>query len=488
MTSRRSRIGGLSRIVPALALAGAVAALIHLLDPMLRGAISGHVEGAELSLAWAAPLVGLLGSIAILPIAAPHFWHHHYGKVSAFWAFALLIPFAALQGAGPVAAELVHAAALEYTPFVILLFALFTISGGLLVRGNIHGSPAVNTGLLAIGTLLASLIGTTGASMVLIRPLLRANDNRRRNAHVVVFFIFLVSNIGGSLTPLGDPPLFLGFLQGVDFFWTTTHLAKETGLMVAILLPLFYLIDRWFYSREEALPPKRDPTPDSRLGLSGVRNLPLLAGVVAAILVSGVWKPHVEFDVYGSHVPLQALVRDVVLVALALISLAVTPTEIRERNGFAWEPIAEVAKLFAGIFVTLIPVLLILKAGANGAAAPLVALVSNETGAPRPEMYFWLTGILSSVLDNAPTYLVFFNLAGGDAVELMGPKAATLAAISAGAVFMGALTYIGNAPNFMVLAIARNRGVAMPSFFGYMAWSWAVLGPCFVLATLLFFA
>ncbi|MFC3694564.1 sodium:proton antiporter [Chenggangzhangella methanolivorans] len=486
MTSLES---GRTRPSPLIWVVGAVVAvalLVSVIDPLVRPLVHGHVDGRGLSPIWALPLVGMLGSIAVLPLAAPHFWHHHYGKVSAFWALALLIPFAATQGPGAVASEVVHAAALEYIPFIVLLFSLFTISGGLLVKGNIHGSPAVNAGLLAIGTLLASVIGTTGASMVLIRPLLRANDNRRHNVHVVVFFIFLVSNIGGSLTPLGDPPLFLGFLQGVSFFWTTTHLAAETGFMVVTLLVIFYLLDRWLYGREEHAP-KPDPTPDSRVRLVGLQNLPLLAGVVAAILMSGVWKPGIELDLWGTHVGLQSLVRDAILIALALISLKITPTEVREANGFDWEPIKEVAKLFAGIFATLIPALLILKAGTEGAAAPLVALVSDESGSPRDEIYFWMTGLLSSVLDNAPTYLVFFNLAGGNAQELMGPLASTLAAVSSGAVFMGALTYIGNAPNFMVLAIARNRGVKMPSFFGYMAWSFGVLGPCFLLATWLFF-
>ncbi|PZQ17207.1 MAG: sodium:proton antiporter [Ancylobacter novellus] len=474
------------RLAAGAGLALAAAAALFLLDPFLRPLIHGHVDGRALSPLWALPLVGMLGSIAVLPLAAPHFWHRHYGKVAAFWALALLIPFAAAEGPGAVASEVVHAATLEYVPFIILLFSLFTISGGLLVKGNIHGSPAVNTGLLAIGTLLASVIGTTGASMVLIRPLLRANDNRRRNVHVVVFFIFLVSNVGGALTPLGDPPLFLGFLQGVDFFWTLRHLGPETVFLVVILLALFYLLDRWLYAREEA-PAKPDPTPDSRVRLVGLRNLPLLAGVVVAILMSGVWKPGVEFDLWGTHVALQSLLRDAILILLALVSLAITPAEVREENGFDWEPIREVAKLFAGIFATLIPALLILKAGSEGAAAPLVALVSDGSGAPRDEVYFWLTGLLSSVLDNAPTYLVFFNLAGGNAQELMGPLASTLAAISGGAVFMGALTYIGNAPNFMVLAIARNRGVKMPSFFGYMAWSFGILGPCFLLVTWVFF-
>lgn len=442
---------------------------------------------SDLSLIWGLPFAGMLLSIALLPLLASHFWHHHYGKVAAFWALAFLIPYAAIHGVGHAAHDLVHAALLEYLPFIILLFALFTISGGLLVIGNLHGSPTTNTTLLGVGTFLASVIGTTGASMVLIRPLIRANDNRRYNVHTVIFFIFLVSNIGGSLTPLGDPPLFLGFLQGVDFFWTTEHIAAETFLLCAILLTLFFAMDSFLFARE-GRPKKKDPTPDTpRLGLIGLANIPLLIGVIAAILMSGLWKPGISFDVYGTPVELQNIVRDVIIVGLALISIRITPKDIRERNGFDWEPIREVAKLFAGIFTTIIPVILILRAGMDGAAAPLVALVTDAAGNPIDEAYFWMTGILSGVLDNAPTYLVFFNLAGGAAAELMNEYASTLAAISGGAVFMGALTYIGNAPNFMVLAIARNQGIKMPSFFGYMLWSGAILIPCFLLLTFVFF-
>jgi Na+/H+ antiporter NhaD/arsenite permease-like protein len=463
------------------AFAAALLALLLFLTPP-----DDHIDGGALSLGWTLPLLGLLVSIAILPVAVPHFWHHHYGKVAAAWALTLLVPFAIVEGPAEVAGEVVHAAALEYVPFVILLFSLFTVSGGLLVRGAPKGTPEVNVALLAIGALLASVIGTTGASMVLIRPLIRANDDRRRNVHIVVFFIFIVSNVGGSLTPLGDPPLFLGFLQGVTFFWTTTHLWRETALVLGLLLGIFYLLDRWFYAREER-PRMIDPTPAAPLGLDGLQNLPLLAGVVAAILMSGIWKPGLHVDLYGAHVPLEAILRDAIMVVLALISLKITPWALRERNGFDWEPIREVAKLFAAIFATLIPALLILKAGPGGSAGPLIALVSDDAGAPAPAAYFWATGLLSAVLDNAPTYLVFFNLAGGDAGLLMSERADALAAISAGAVFMGALTYVGNAPNFMVLAIARNRGLAMPSFFGYMAWSCGILLPCFALVTWLFF-
>jgi Na+/H+ antiporter NhaD/arsenite permease-like protein len=324
--------------------------------------------------------------------------------------------------------------------------------------------------------------------MVLIRPLLRANDDRRYNVHTVVFFIFLVSNIGGSLTPLGDPPLFLGFLKGVDFFWTTTHLIWETILVAGILLVVFYFLDRWFYAKEEGMPHPSDPTPDTEaVGLRGLQNLPLIACIIGAILMSAYWKPGVEFDIYGTHVPLQSIVRDVLLLIIAGISLKITPDEVHERNGFDWGPIAEVAKLFAGIFVTIIPAIAILRAGREGALAPLVALVTSESGQPNNVWYFWLTGTLSSFLDNAPTYLVFFNLAGGDAQVLMTSMASTLAAISAGAVFMGANSYIGNAPNFMVLAIAKHAGVKMPSFFGYIGWACVFLLPCFALVTWVFF-
>jgi Na+/H+ antiporter NhaD/arsenite permease-like protein len=445
-------------------------------------------DGSRLSLIWVVPFAGILLSIAILPLAAAKFWHHHFGKVSLFWALAFALPFAAVYGPSTAGAEVVHTALLEYIPFIILLFALFTVAGGILVTGNLHGSPGVNTAILGIGTLIASWVGTTGASMVLIRPLLRANDDRRYNVHTVVFFIFLVSNIGGSLTPLGDPPLFLGFLKGVDFFWTTTNLLAKTIVISGILLVVFYFLDRWFYAKEENLPHKNDPTPDTEsIGMRGTQNLPLLLAIIGAILLSAYWRPGIEFNVYGTPVPLQSIVRDVLLVVIAVISLKITPEYIHERNGFDWGPIAEVAKLFAGIFVTIIPAIAILRAGSNGAMAPLVALVTDDAGQANNVWYFWLTGILSSFLDNAPTYLVFFNLAGGDPQQLMGPMATTLAAISAGAVFMGANSYIGNAPNFMVLSIAKQAGVKMPSFFGYMAWAAIFLLPCFALVTLLFF-
>nr|MBP7454147.1 sodium:proton antiporter [Ottowia sp.] len=339
---------------------------------------------------------------------------------------------------------------------------------------------------LLVGGLLASVMGTTGASMLLIRPLIRANDNRKSCAHVVVFFIFIVSNIGGSLTPLGDPPLFLGFLKGISFFWTASHILPDTLFLMAALLVIFFLIDRHFYRKEGVRP--ADPTPDTRrFGFDGSINFVLLAVVVALVLMSGIWKPSVEFNVFGTPVGLPGLVRDIGLIAVTAVSLAITPGAVHESNQFGWAPMQEVAKLFAGIFLTIIPVIAMLQAGTDGPFGAVVRAVTNADGTPNPAAYFWATGLLSSLLDNAPTYLVFFNTAGGDPVQLMGPLANVLAAISAGAVFMGANSYIGNAPNLMVKAIAEDRGVKMPSFFGYMAWSFGILVPLFIAVTFLFF-
>jgi len=457
--------------------------------PLLLAAplASANVDGAALSPLYALPFAGLLLSIALLPLVLPKLWHHHFGKIAAGWALALLIPFGLAHGGTELGHALLHTLLLEYLPFIILLVALFTVAGGLYVRGNLHGSPGTNTRLLAIGTLLASVTGTTGTAMLLIRPLLRANDNRRHKTHVVVFFIFLVANIGGSLTPLGDPPLFLGFLKGVSFGWTAMHLLAPMALASVLLLTLFYLIDRHYYHQEEDLPPLPDPTPDSRVTLEGKVNLALLGVIVGAVLMSGAWHPGISWQVAGLEVQLQDVLRDGLLLAVTLLSLSLTPGRCRTANAFNWGPMQEVAKLFAAIFVTMIPVLAMLKAGGAGPFAPLVALVKQPDGSANPLAYFWLTGVLSSFLDNAPTYLVFFNLAGGDAQQLMSSGAVTLAAISAGAVFMGANSYIGNAPNFMVKAIAEERGVTMPSFFGYLAWSGAILLPTFVLIGWLFF-
>ncbi len=446
-----------------------------------------HLDGALMGLVWVVPFAGILLSIAIFPLVAAEFWHHHFGKISAFWALSLLIPFAIVFGLELMIYEIVHVGLLEYIPFIILLLSLFTVAGGVRVTGTLRGTPEVNTAILLLGTLIASWMGTTGAAMLLIRPILNANENRRHKVHVVVFFIFLVANIGGSLTPLGDPPLFLGFLKGVSFFWPTTHMLAPMALLSVMLLVLFYGVDRYLWAREDEEVRAAAGGEGQKIGLEGKINILLLAGVVGAVLLSGVWKPGISIVIY--HVPweLQNIIRDALLLGIAYVSWMVTSRESRHANGFSWFPILEVAKLFAGIFLTIIPAIAILKAGTDGALSQVIAAVSTDTGEPVDMAYFWLTGILSSFLDNAPTYLVFFNTAGGDAQELMGPMASTLLAISAGAVFMGANTYIGNAPNFMVKAIAEERGIPMPSFFGYMIWSGLILTPMFVLIGFLFF-
>ncbi|MCI1015145.1 sodium:proton antiporter [Herbaspirillum sp. C7C2] len=447
---------------------------------------AADLDGAGLSLVWALPFAGVLLSIAVLPLLAPSLWHHHFGKIAGAWALALLLPLAATHGLHAALAISVHALVAEYLPFIILLTALFTVAGGICVRGNLHGTPALNTGLLALGTLLASIMGTTGAAMLLIRPLIRANDDRKHSVHVVVFFIFLVANAGGSLTPLGDPPLFLGFLKGVDFFWTARHLLAPMAFLCGALLLIFYLLDRHFYlNREERRP--LDPTPDSSLQLEGSVNFLLLAVVVGLVLMSGLWKPGVATELMGAPLEWQNLLRDGALLLVILLSLWLTPGSARAGNEFGWGPMLEVGKLFAAIFLTIAPVIAMLRAGEQGAFATVVRAVTGPDGRPDDVMYFWMTGLLSSFLDNAPTYLVFFNTASGDARELMGPLASTLAAISAGAVFMGANSYIGNAPNMMVKAIAEERGIRMPSFFGYMAWSVGILVPLFIVMSFLFF-
>ena len=459
---------------------------VALASTMPLFAQAASLDGSQLSVWWALPFVGILLSIALMPLLALRLWHHHYGKITAAWALAFLLPYAWSQGMGSAGVAVVHVLFGEYIPFILLLTALFTVAGGIYIRGNLHGSPALNALLLFIGAVLASFMGTTGASMLMLRPLIRANDNRAHKAHVIVFFIFIVSNAGGSLTPLGDPPLFLGFLQGVEFFWTVRTLLPETVFLVGSLLLIFWLIDSWFYKREGVLPV--DPTPDTEgLGFDGAANFLLLLAIMGLVLMSGMWKSQVVFDIAGTAVGLPGLVRDLGLLLIIGLSLRITPKSVHADNEFSWAPMVEVAKLFAGIFVTIIPVIAMLKAGLQGPFAGVVAAVTRPDGQPDPLMYFWATGVLSSFLDNAPTYLVFFNTAGGDAQQLMTTLAPTLAAISAGAVFMGANSYIGNAPNLMVKAIAEDRGIRMPSFFGYMAWSGAVLIPLFVVMGLIWF-
>ncbi len=416
-----------------------------------------------------APFGLMLLSIGVLPLVAGGLWEYNRNKA----ILSLLL-------GGPVAiwtatldsTALVHAAS-EYAAFILLLAALFVISGGIVVRGTLGGTPGVNSVLLGIGAVLASIIGTTGASMVLVRPLLRANSVRQQKAHVFVFFIFVVANAGGLLTPMGDPPLFLGFLRGVPFTWTL-GLWRQWLLANASLILLFYIVDSTIFRREDlATPGDLDRIAVEHqvpLSIGGKHNLLFLVGIAGVLLLSGTFALH-------------TLVQDAGMLLMLALSWVTTPKALRQENGFTWYPIAEVAALFAGIFATMIPALAILNA--RGA----------QLGLHHPWHYFWASGALSSFLDNAPTYLTFASAASGsmgtDAADLgqllkTEHGAALLAAISMGSVFMGANTYIGNGPNFMVKAIAERAGVRMPGFFGYMVYSAGILLPLFVVLTWVF--
>ena len=435
-------------------------------------------EGATLSAWWGAPFAGMLLSIAVGPLVFKRLWEPHYGKAAAFWAALTLGAIGIAFGPVVMLHAIARAALEQYLPFIAILTALYTAAGGVIVHGAPRGSPMGNTAMLGVGALLASLIGTTGAAMIVIRPLLRANAERPRNAHVAVFCIFLVGNIGGALSPLGDPPLFLGYLRGVAFFWPLRALWFETVCVLAAVLAIFVGVDAWFASREAKPAAPASPT---ALRVEGWTNVAIILCIVGVIIASGAL-PAVRLNLLGLDIDAVSLARDGALIALAALSLALTPRGARMRNGFEWAPMAEVAILFAGIFASMIPVGAMLAAR-NPAFAPLLALVRHG-GANDPAAFFWATGLLSSFLDNAPTYLVFFDLAGGDAARLMAQDAPTLAAISLGAVFMGANTYVGNAPNLMIYAIARRGGVSMPNFFTYILWAACVLGPVYAALTL----
>jgi Na+/H+ antiporter NhaD/arsenite permease-like protein len=400
------------------------------------------------------PFIAMLLAIAICPLRIPHWWESNRHK--ALVAVGLGAPILVLYLRRDPAA-LLHMAE-EYVSFIILLAGLYVIAGGILLRGDLVATPLTNAAFLGLGSLLASFIGTTGASMLLIRPLLQTNSERRHVKHTVIFFVFLVSNIGGMLTPLGDPPLFLGYLRGVPFAWTF-RLWLPWLLLVIVLLLVYLVWDTRQYAREPLAALARDRRNVEPLRVRGALNAVGLAGVVLAVAC------------------LHAPWREFAIVALAALSLWRTPRNIRRANGFTSYPIVEVAVLFFGIFLTMLP------------ALDLLRLHGSELGVREPWQFFWATGVLSSFLDNAPTYLTFLALAQGLrlANEVVGVPHAILAAISVGAVAMGANTYIGNAPNFMVKAIAEEAGVKMPSFFGYMLYSGAILIPLFVLVSLLFF-
>ena len=415
--------------------------------------MNAHELGQTLPIWSVVPFLGLLLSIAILPLRAPHFWESHKNKglVAFLWSVPVAVYFLF---------HLPHELVLsmkDYSSFLLLLTALFIVSGGIVLKGDLKATPEVNALFLLIGAVLANFIGTTGASMLLIRPLLKTNSERRHTAHIPIFFIFLVSNIGGLLTPLGDPPLFMGFIRGVPFFWTLRLLPLWVVMVSGVLL-MFYLFDRIQYRKEESRDLIRDRRRVVPLHLTGTINFLWVAGIIA-----GIFLPFPR--------------REGMLILMSVLSLLTTRRQCRSDNRFTYNPILEVAILFAGIFVTMIPALLLLNA--RGAAI----------GITRPWQFFWTTGALSSFLDNTPTYLAFFSTAQGLGLngEMLGIPTIFLKAISAGAVFMGANSYIGNGPNFMVKVIAEEYNLKMPSFFGYMLYSFALLIPLYVVVTLVFF-
>ncbi len=469
--------------------ASALAAAAALVTAPAAAEETGAGLGQTLPAFSALPFAGMLLSIAVLPLLAGGFWRRHYAEVAAAWAVALAVPLVAWYR-GAALAVLARTAIADYLPFVLLLASLYTIGSGVLIKGTLHGSPPVNAAIILVGAALASLVGTTGATVLLIKPLLRANRRRKHRAHTVVFFIFLVANVGGSLTPLGDPPLFLGFLHGVPFAWTL-GLWPVTAVAVACLLGAYLAVDSWYWRRESAAVRAHPEGRRERLRVEGAHNLAFLAGVLAAVVLSGAWQPGAA-SVLGVERGIAGLVRDALLVALAAASWVTTPQRIRRENEHEWEPIREVAVLFAGIFVTMVPVLAMLGAGERGALGFVIR------GVRTPALFFWATGGLSSVLDNAPTYLTSLSTALGrlhpgvpesDATaRLIAGSPAYLRAIAAGAVFMGANTYIGNAPNFLAKSMAESAGVRMPTFLGYVArYAIPFLLPTWVVVTLAFF-
>lgn len=438
------------------------------------------------------PFAGLLLSIAVMPLIRGEWWESHQPLVVGFWILLMLVPFAFVYGPHKAAETVLECTVNDYLTFIVLLFGLFCVSGNITMEGDFAGSPRINVGLLALGTLLASCIGTTGASMLMVRPVIKMNSWRKRKSHIMVFFIFMVSNMGGCLTPIGDPPLLMGFMRGVPFFWSM-HLFPVLIFNMAILLFVFYHLDKWAYRKDIARGRKPDISkPGTEFSIDGLHNIVFLVMIVAAVILSGVLPGMSAFqdaagNVRGIHIfgevtlTFPAMIEIVLILLAAWLSFKTTKSEIRRRNHFTWGAIKEVAVLFIGIFITMQPALMLLKA------------VGPELGVTEPFQMFWATGTLSSFLDNTPTYLVFLTTAGtlgftqGIATSLGTVPQKVLSAVSCGAVFMGANTYIGNAPNFMVKSISDENGVNMPSFFGYMLWSLVFLVPVFVIDTLVFF-
>lgn len=442
--------------------------------------------GSTLSFAYCIPFAGMLLSIAICPLVNGAWWEKFKGAAVLFWSLLFLIPFAIGNGAGTALNHFLEVILGDYISFIVLLFGLFCVAGNIRIRGTLAGTPKINVLLLLIGTLLSSWVGTTGASMLLIRPVIRANSWRKRKVHTMVFFIFLVSNIGGCLTPVGDPPLLMGFMHGVPFTWSF-HLLPVFLLNVVLLLALYFIIDSRAYKKDlaDGAKPKSSEKTE-KIGLEGAHNLIFLLCIVGAVILSGSLANINAF--FGNGIKIEGevtltfatMIEMAIILLSAFLSFKTTKKEVRTANNFSWGAIQEVAVLFIGIFITMIPALLILSAR------------GSELGITKNWQMFWATGALSSFLDNTPTYLVFFETAvslhaTNEAIGSVMIPQTMLMAISCGAVFMGANTYIGNAPNFMIKSIAEENNIKMPSFFGYLFWSVCCLVPVFLIDTLIFF-
>lgn len=438
------------------------------------------------------PFAGLLLCIAVMPLVKPEWWEKNQALAVILWSFLFIIPSVLLNGAGETAETVLECIINDYLTFIVLLFGLFCVSGNITLEGNLAGSPAVNAIFLAFGTLLSSCIGTTGASMLLVRPLIKMNSWRKKKSQIMIFFIFMISNMGGCLTPIGDPPLLMGFMRGVPFFWSL-NLFHILIFNMVILLIIFYFIDRRAYRKDIAAGLHPDISkPGVDIKIEGLHNVIFLVVIVVAVILSGTLPGLPVFqDAAGNVIGIKifkevkltapAIIEIVMILAAAGLSFKTTPQKIRTQNHFTWGAIKEVAVLFVGIFITMQPALALLKT------------MGPNLGITEPYQMFWSTGMLSSFLDNTPTYLVFLTTAGtlgftsGITTTVGTISVQILEAISCGAVFMGANTYIGNAPNFMVKSISDENGVRMPSFFGYMVWSFGILVPVFIIDTLVFF-
>ena len=476
-----------------IALCGSIGAFF-LSSPLVVMASDSSTQAATAGISgwFCIPFAGLLLCIAVMPLVKPEWWEKNQALAVIVWSLLFIIPFAIKYGAGDATETILECIVNDYLTFIVLLFGLFCVSGNLTLEGNLAGSPKVNTLFLIIGTLLSSCIGTTGASMLMVRPIIKMNSWRKHKCQIMIFFIFMISNMGGCLTPIGDPPLLMGFMRGVPFFWSL-HLLPVLLFNMAVLAVIFYLLDRRNYRKDiaEGLQPDISK-PGVEIKIKGLHNIIFLIMIVGAVILSGTLPSMSAFqdaagNVRGIHLfgevtlGFPSLIEIVIILAAAFLSFKTTNEEIRTQNHFTWGAIKEVTVLFVGIFITMQPALMLLKA------------MGPELGITKPFQMFWTTGMLSSFLDNTPTYLVFLTTAGtlgyasGIATTVGTISIKVLTAISCGAVFMGANTYIGNAPNFMVKSISDENGIRMPSFFGYMAWSFAILVPVFILDTLVFF-